>query len=271
MASRMVPQNFIRVNGEITLRQMAYGANFTGFNTAVKEAVARPREMGLTLAEYLTRFVGNKHVIVKDTHGGVEHIEFLMLLVNTLQSSHKTLFFEPLVEGCQNSPETQISKFFSYFGKSVVQSYTDGYTAINKVINVLPGDFPDAQPGAYPNLRDYNRVRYAINRRIGEKIKLSATPIIAFYGKEHCVCRPNNWAKGIPDYLDPDTFVVLEFIKHPLPRYSHDSKRWKMVDIALDHSVGNQVSTEPIVIHSGLEIDWPDLFIVQHRDDMVYA
>ena len=218
------------------------------------------------MGKYLREFIGNKHVIIKDSHGQVEHIKFLTFLVTTLQSSHKTLFFEPLVEGCRVIPETQISSFLAVFGHLVAKSYINEYSIIKKLINVLPGDFLDTQPENHPDIRNYYSARYKMNKRIGKKIKLCKFPTISFYGQEHGVSRPYDWAKGIPDYLNPDTFVVLEFIKHPLPRYLFDSKKETMVNIATIQR--EQLKSDKIcdysIIHSELDIDWPNLFIIQH-------
>jgi len=136
----------------------------------------------MNLSLWLQTICKEKHILVSDFHGVLGHAAFLKVVMNALYRSHTDLIFEPLIDGSTEDPETRIDYFF---GSKNPDLYKDAFREALRIgMRIIPGDFPDTQPGS-ETYEEYLNARYRMNERVAEKIRLSDKLTISFYGAEH--------------------------------------------------------------------------------------
>jgi hypothetical protein len=199
------------------------------------------------VSENLKEIIGTKHVIIKDSHGDLENLYFLTTVVSCLENTHKTLFFEYFIEGDDRSPKEKITQFM--VGKNCdIEHVLMIYNVLKDKVEIIPGDFKKYQPKKKQHYKDYIIQRYAMNSDVAKKIKELGLPSISFYGREHCVKRPNI-DKGIPDFLPEDSYIVLECLYK-------GTEREQIYNVAMEISKGKEV-----VVLSECNIDFPHVFV----------
>lgn len=200
------------------------------------------------VSENLKEIIGTKHVIIKDSHGDLENLYFLTTVVSCLENTHKTLFFEYFIEGDDRSPKEKITQFM--VGKNCdIEHVLMNYNILKNKVEIIPGDFKESQPDLFPCYENYVMQRYVMNSDVAKKIKELGRPSISFYGMEHCVKRPNNEYKGIPDFLPEDSYIVLECLYK-------GTEREQIYNVAMEISKGKEV-----VVLSECNIDFPHVFV----------
>jgi len=165
------------------------------------------------------------------------------------------LFFEALIKESAQPPEDRIRIFFD--GKSP-EKYIHAYKkAIEGGVDVIAGDYEDAQPKYYPIYRDYVNARMSINLRIAQEIKRSTVRTVSFYGSEHCVLRDAD--PGIPNFLVKDSFLVFQPL---LYSSQYDIINTPAPIVKLLKEATKDKTNQIIIVKSKLDIDWPDYFII---------
>jgi len=239
-----------------TLRRTISHGNEETFLQKIEEQRIIPSDF----KSFIKNFVGKKHLIFKDLHGDIDKMEWLFKIVNVLETTHKTLILETLIKDDKLHPHKQIERFYSRESNKNPDVMIKIYDKLQKLdIDIVSGDYEYAQPKNFLNYDKYVNIRYQINKNAAEEIKICKNPTISFWGSEHANLSENidglNKYRGIPNFLELDTFIVIEHIRKD--NYSYKKILHDLAFVNVDEDINL------VFIVSTLEIDFPHLFIIE--------